>query len=176
MSFLFACNLSKSFTIREFICSFFCMDFSSLATPLFLFIVAYLGIDLLIGLYVARRVKTSTDFILAGRSLSLPVVIATAFATWFGSETIIATAAEMLNHGFLGVITDPFGTALCLILIGLFFAKKLYSLHHLTIGDYYRERYGRFVEIICSLIIALSYFGWVAAQFIALGIIFQTVT
>ena len=76
-----SCNLSKSFTIREFIHSFFRMDFSRLATPLFLFIVAYLAVDLLIGLYVARRVKTSTDFILAGRSLSLPVVIATAFGS-----------------------------------------------------------------------------------------------
>ena len=85
------------------------MDFSSLATPLFLFIVAYLAVDLLIGLYVARRVKTSTDFILAGRSLSLPVVIATAFATWFGSETVLGTSSTFLDEGISGILADPFG-------------------------------------------------------------------
>jgi Na+/proline symporter len=43
----------------------------------------------------------------------------------------------------------------------------------LTISDYYRERYGRSVEIICSLIIMVSYLGWVSAQVTALGLVFN---
>ena len=46
----------------------------------------------------------------------------------------------------------------------------------LTIGDYYRERYGRGVEVVCSLIIILSYLGWVAAQITALGLVFNVLT
>jgi Na+/proline symporter len=43
----------------------------------------------------------------------------------------------------------------------------------LTISDYYRERYGRAVEVICSVIIMISYLGWVSAQVTALGLVFN---
>jgi Na+/proline symporter len=60
-----------------------------------------------------------------------------------------------------------------LILVGLFFAGKLYRMNLLTISDYYRERYGRSVEVICSIIIMVSYLGWVSAQVTALGLVFN---
>ena len=41
------------------------------------------------------------------------------------------------------VVEDPFGAGTCLILVGLFFAGKLYKMTLLTISDYYRERFGR---------------------------------
>ncbi|HPT56263.1 MAG TPA: sodium:solute symporter family protein, partial [Casimicrobium sp.] len=56
---------------------------------------------------------------------------------------------------------------------GLFFAAKLYKLTLLTISDYYRQRFGKAVEILCSIIIMLSYLGWVAAQVTALGLVFN---
>jgi SSS family transporter len=60
-----------------------------------------------------------------------------------------------------------------LIFVGLFFAAKLYKLTLLTISDYYRQRFGKAVEILCSIIIMLSYLGWVAAQVTALGLVFN---
>ena len=71
------------------------------------------------------------------------------------------------------MVEDPFGAGTCLILVGLFFAAKLYQMTLLTISDYYRERYGRAVEVVCSLIIILSYLGWVSAQVTALGLVFN---
>lgn len=71
------------------------------------------------------------------------------------------------------MVEDPFGAGFCLILVGLFFAGKLYRMTLLTISDYYRERYGRLVEVVCSLIIMLSYLGWVSAQVTALGLVFN---
>ncbi len=55
----------------------------------------------------------------------------------------------------------------------LFFAAKLYRMTLLTISDYYRERFGRTIEVVCSLIIILSYLGWVSAQVTALGLVFN---
>jgi len=49
----------------------------------------------------------------------------------------------------------------------------LYRMNLLTISDYYRERYGRSVEIFCSIIIMVSYLGWVSAQVTALGLVFN---
>jgi hypothetical protein len=60
-----------------------------------------------------------------------------------------------------------------LIFVGLFFAAKLYRMTLLTISDYFRERYGRVVEVACSLIIMVSYLGWVSAQVTALGLVFN---
>jgi SSS family transporter len=75
-----------------------------------------------------------------------------------------------------GVIEDPFGAGTCLILVGLFFAGKLYRMNLLTISDYYRERFGRTVEVVASLIIMLSYLGWVSAQVTALGLVFNVLS
>lgn len=98
------------------------------------------------------------------------------FATWFGSETLLGASSEFIDKGFLGVIEDPFGAALCLILIGLFFARKLYRLNLLTFGDFYRLRYNRSVELVASFFLVISYFGWIAAQMVALGIILNLIT
>jgi SSS family transporter len=101
------------------------------------------------------------------------MIVTTTFATWFGSETVLGIPAKFVNSGLNGVVEDPFGAGSCLILVGVFFAAKLYRMNLLTISDYYRERYGRSVEVVCSVIIMVSYLGWVSAQVTALGLVFN---
>src|SRR6476619_5230287 len=127
-------------------------------------VIVYLLVTIGIGLYAAKRVKNTADFAIAGRHLPMYMIVTTTFATWFGAETVMGIPAKFVNGGLNGVIEDPFGAGTCLILVGLFFAGKLYKMTLLTISDYYRERFGRSVEIACSLVIILSYVGWVAAQ------------
>ncbi|MBC7624562.1 MAG: sodium:solute symporter family protein [Aeromicrobium sp.] len=145
-------------------------------TALLAFVVVYLLGTLAIGLYAGTRVKTSADFALAGRSLPLMMIITTTFATWFGAETVMGISAKFVQGGLKNVVEDPFGASLCLIFVGLFFATKLYKMTLLTIGDYYRKRYGKSVEIFCSVAIILSYLGWVAAQITAIGLVFNLVS
>ncbi|MDA8444684.1 sodium:solute symporter family protein [Paracidovorax valerianellae] len=136
-------------------------------------VIVYLLITIAIGLLAARRVKNSADFAIAGRHLPLYMIVTTTFATWFGSETVLGIPAKFIEGGLGNVVEDPFGAGFCLILVGLFFAARLYRMTLLTISDYYRERYGRVVEVVCSLIIMLSYLGWVSAQVTALGLVFN---
>jgi SSS family solute:Na+ symporter len=136
-------------------------------------VFAYLLVTIAIGLWAARRVKNTADFAIAGRNLPLVMIITTTFATWFGSETVLGIPAKFVESGLNGVVEDPFGAGTCLILVGIFFAAKLYKMSLLTISDYFRERYGRVVEVVCSFIIILSYLGWVAAQVTALGLVFN---
>ena len=136
-------------------------------------VLLYLLVTIAIGLWAAKRVKTTADFAIAGRHLPLVMIVTTTFATWFGSETVLGIPAKFVQGGLSGVVEDPFGAGTCLILVGLFFASKLYKMTLLTISDYYRERYGRAVEVVCSLIIILSYLGWVSAQVTALGLVFN---
>jgi solute:Na+ symporter, SSS family len=145
-------------------------------TGLIGFVILYLLVSIGIGLYAATRVRNSKDYALAGRSLPLYITVATVFATWFGSETVLGISATFLQDNLKGVVSDPFGSSLCLIIVGVFFAAAFYRMNLLTIGDYYRERYNRTVEVIASLAIVLSYLGWTSAQVIALGLVFNVLT
>jgi Na+/proline symporter len=140
------------------------------------FVVLYLMVSIGIGLYAATRVHTAKDFAVAGRHLPLPVVTATVFATWFGAEAVFGVSATFVKEGLGGVVADPFGSSMCLIIAGFFFANKLYKLNILTLGDYFRLRYNRTVEVLTTLCIVASYLGWVSAQIKALGLVFNVVT
>lgn len=140
------------------------------------FVLVYLVLSIGIGVYAATKVHNSRDYVTAGRSLPLPMVIAMVFATWFGAETVLGIPATFLDEDMGGLISDPFGASLCLILFGLFFARPLYRMNLLTIGDFYRNKYNRFVEVLVAIAIALSYLGWVAAQVTALGLVFNVLS
>jgi len=136
-------------------------------------VIVYLLVTIAIGLWAAKRVRNTADFAVAGRHLPLVMIVTTTFATWFGSETVLGIPAKFAQGGLGSVVEDPFGAGTCLILVGLFFAARLYKMSLLTISDYYRERYGRVVEVACSIIIMVSYLGWVSAQVTALGLMFH---
>ena len=104
------------------------------------------------------------------------VVIAMVFATWFGAETVLGIPATFLSENLGATISDPFGASLALVLFGLFFARPLYRMKLLTLGDFFRQRYNRQVEVVISLAIALSYLGWVSAQVVALGLVFNVLS
>jgi len=140
------------------------------------FVILYWVVSVAIGLYATKYVKNSRDYAVAGRSLPMAVVTATVFATWFGSEAVLGVSSTFLKEGLGGIVADPFGSSLCLILVGVFFAKPLYRMNLLTIGDYYKKRFGRAVEMLVTLCIVISYLGWVAAQMKALGLVFNVVS
>lgn len=135
----------------------------------------YLGVTVLIGILASRLVKNSVDFILAGRKLPLFLCTSALFAEWFGAETVLGASSEFAQNGLYGVIEEPFGAALCLLLIGVFFARPFYRMKLLTFCDFYRIKFGKKVEIVSALFMVPSYLGWIAAQFVALGIMFKII-
>jgi SSS family solute:Na+ symporter len=143
---------------------------------LFGFVIAYWIISVCIGLWAGRRVHNAKDFAIAGRHLPFYIVTATVFATWFGSETVLGIPATFLQGNMNSIVADPFGASMCLILVGLFFAAPLYRMKLLTLGDFYKYRYGRTVEISTTIAIVISYLGWVGAQITALGLVFNLVS
>jgi SSS family solute:Na+ symporter len=140
------------------------------------FVVLYLLGTLGLGVWAGTRIQNTSDFAVAGRSLPLIMVVTTTFATWFGAETVMGIPARFVQGGLNAIVEDPFGAGTCLILVGLFFAAKLYRQNLLTIGDFFRQRYGKGVEVFCSTAIIFSYLGWVAAQITALGLVFSVLT
>lgn len=142
---------------------------------LLLFIALYLLGTLAVGWWAARRVKTTADFVVAGKNLPMFIAACALFATWFGSETVMGASSEFISHGVLGIIEDPMGAALCLFLSGLLIARPLYKRNLYTFSDFFRLRYNRRTELVSALFMVPSYFSWIAAQLVALAIILQAV-
>jgi Na+/proline symporter len=140
------------------------------------FVVLYLLVTIGIGLIAARRVHGAKDYLVAGRSLPLYMNVATVFATWFGAETVLSVSATFAKDGLHGVPGDPFGASVCLVLAALLFARLFYRLNLLTIGDFYKVRYGKAVEVLTSGAIVLSYLGWTSAQLTALGLVIHVLS
>ena len=145
-------------------------------TTLVLSVLVYLGVTIAIGLYATRFVHNTKDYLVAGRGLPLYMNVATVFATWFGAETVLSVSATFVKDGLTGIPADPFGASFCLVFVALFFARAFYRMDLLTIGDFYKKRYGRGVEVLTSLAVTLSYLGWTSAQLTALGIVFNSLS
>lgn len=143
---------------------------------LLFFIGLYLLVTIAIGWWASRRVKNTQDFVMAGRQLPLFIAGSAMFATWFGSETIMGAPSRFVEGGLLGVMEDPFGAALCLLLIGAFYARRFYKMNILTFVDFFRIRYSRTTELTSAILIIPSYFGWIAAQLVAMAVVLATIT
>jgi SSS family transporter len=139
------------------------------------FILIYLIGTLAIGYWASKKVKNSQDFALAGRNLPLSISVACLFATWFGSEVLMGSPAEYAQKGLLGVIEEPLGGVLALLIIGFFFTRKLYKANLLTFGDLFERKYNFKIAFFSSLLMMGSYFGWVAAQLVALGEVLEVI-
>ncbi len=139
-------------------------------------IFLYLALSIGVGLYAATRVRGAADFALAGGRFGTTVVSATVFATWFGAEAVLGIPATFLKEGLRGLIADPFAAVACLALVGFVFARPFFRMDALTLGDYFRARYNRASEVALTLSIAFSYLGWIAAQFVALGLAFNVLS
>lgn len=132
-------------------------------------ILAYVASQLLIAFWFSRRSRNEEDYLLAGRSLGPWMTTFAVFATWFGAETCIGAAGEAYQRGLSGVISDPFGYALGIVLMGLFFAAALWKRGLVTLADLFRNRYGGGVERLAAIIMIPGSVMWAAAQIRAFG-------
>lgn len=130
----------------------------------------------LIGYLSSRRVNTMDDYLIAGRRLPLYLAVPTVVATWFGAGSSMGVSGTVYKEGFYGVLPDPFGCSLALIIAGFFFAVPLRRLKLTTVSDLLRKVYGREFELGATLVVLPFYVGTLASQMLAMGYIFQIVT
>ena len=136
-------------------------------------LVAYALILLLVGVLARRKINTVEDYVVAGRQLNIGLATVTMVATWFGAESLMTTTDEVAAEGLRGAMLDPFGIAFCLLIAGVFVARPLWCMGLLTVSDFFRVRYGRSAEFISACILVPSYFGWIAAQYLALATLLE---
>ena len=131
--------------------------------------IAYLVAMYGIAWFAAKRVSSAEDFLVAGRRLPLSLAWMTLLATWFGAGTLLAVSDEVRREGLYAAGLDPFGAGVCLLFVALFVAGPMWRMCLLTVPDFFGKVFGRRAEWLASAILVPSYFGWIAAQFIALA-------
>jgi SSS family transporter len=139
-------------------------------------IILFIALQLAIGYLVSRRVRSEDDYLLAGRTLGIPMATFSIFATWFGAESCIGSAGTAYDEGLAGISSDPFGYGLCILIVGLFFAKKFWDMQLVTIADFVRIRYSDRAARLCALLMVPTSFLWTAAQVRAFGTVLSSVT
>jgi SSS family solute:Na+ symporter len=138
-------------------------------TPALLALLGYVVLQLLLGVFVSRRIRTEEDYLVAGRSLGPVMATASIFATWFGAESCVGAAGEVYLHGLAAVSSDPFGYGVCLLLFGALFAAPLWRQKLTTLADLFRNRFSPGVERLVALMLIPGSLLWASAQVRAFG-------
>jgi len=143
-------------------------------TPALLALLAFLGLQLGIGMYLSKRIASEADYLIGGRSLGYTLTTFSLFATWFGAETVIGSSTTMYGEGFSLASPEPFGYGLCLVLMGALLARPLWNRGLTTLADLYRQRFGTGVERLAAVLLIPSSVLWAGAQIRAFGQVLAT--
>ena len=141
----------------------------------------YLVVMLYIGFRTSKIARTIDEFVVAGRRMSLWLTTSSLFATWFCGGTILGGSGTAYSEGIWntesgwGVIPDPYGAGLCLLIAGLFFMHKLRRMNLLTLSDFYLKRYGKITQTVVSILLISTFIFWSAVQVIAAGKILEAI-
>jgi solute:Na+ symporter, SSS family len=129
---------------------------------------------LAVGLAVARKVDgDSTNFLVAGRSLALPLTAAGLMGQAVDSNATLGNTDLSASLGFWAGASLPLGLGLCLLLTGIFFARPMNRMGLLSLPDFYRIKYGRGVELASSILMIFSFCILLAGNLVAGGFLFE---
>ncbi len=137
-------------------------------------IVVYVAIQIGVGLYVARNVKTEEDFFLAGQRMGLLPIGVSIFATWFGAETIMGSAGAIAADGLAGARAEPFGYAICLFAMAFLVAGVFRRRGYANLADFFHDRFDHRSELAAALITIIVSTIWAAAQLLALAALLES--
>ena len=139
-------------------------------------LAAYLGLMIFVGYLVKDRIKTSDDYLVAGRSFGLFFNSGTLSACFIGGGILIGCSGQLFSVGIWddaylsgGAIILIGGFMLCLILAGTFYMPKLWRMKFLSLGDLFYTRFGRRIGMLSSILITINFLIWVAVQILVFG-------
>ena len=122
---------------------------------------------LTVSLARVSSVKTKADFLVAGRSLPVYVLIFTLLSSWIGSGSLLAGAENAYKHGFSALWQAAGGwTGLLLI---YFIAPRARKFAQFTIPDLLEARYNQAARVLGVIAVLFTYTAITSYQFIGGG-------
>jgi len=103
------------------------------------------------GIWKARGVKTSEDFLVAGRNVGLFVLIGTLVMTEFNTATVMAWAGIGYGAGLFSIWVP------CIFLVGFafyaaFVAKKWKRVNAVSTAEMFGQRYSKGMQLFASVL------------------------
>ena len=138
------------------------------------FVLLYLAIQFGIGVAFARLNRSKESFFIGDRKIPTFALSISIFATWFGAETCIGSAAAVFRGGLSASKAEPIGYALCILIAAVFIAPRLWNTNFTTLGDFFRQTYGPKTEALGTLVMIPGGLLWAATQTRAFGQILTT--
>ena len=120
-----------------------------------------------ITVYKFTQVKTQTDFMVAGRKLSWPVLVFTLLSSWIGAGSLLGGSENAYRHGF-AALWQPAGGWLGLLLIAKI-AGRARHFAQFTVPDLLEARYNSTARVLATIAIVISYVVITSYQFIGGG-------
>ena len=136
----------------------------------------YLVIMIAVGIYASRGTHSVTDFLVAGRKLPLWLCSVSVFANWFGSGIMMGATTSAYDRDFLAMVAEPYGSALALLLTGLFFARIYRRTSRLTWVQFFEARYGKFAGVFGSLADTAAGLIWLGGVLFTFGVLAESLT
>jgi solute:Na+ symporter, SSS family len=133
-------------------------------SQLYVVVLAVIALALLsVAIYRTIRVKTKTDYLLAGRSLPALVLVLTLLTSWIGAGSLFAGAENAYRNGF-AALWQPAGGWLGLLLI-YFIAPRARKFAQFTLPDLLEARYNRTARVLGTIAILFAYVGITSYHF-----------
>jgi SSS family solute:Na+ symporter/sodium/proline symporter len=142
--------------------------------PYLITILVYLLVLFAFGLRIAKRLKKKEDFLVAGRSLTAPVLVGTLLATWMGSGDIFSVSDLSYNHGFSSLIGSSGGWLG--IIIVFFIAGRVRRFGQFTVPDILEARYNKWARVLATITTIIAYVTIVSYQFRGGGWVLNIIT
>jgi len=136
-------------------------------------ILLYLFTLIGIGMYKAGKIKTQSDFAVAGRSLTPWVLVGTMLATWMGTGSILGNAGKTYETGMAALIL-PLGSILGIVLLTKI-AGKVRAFEKFTVPEILGDRFGPGARMLSVIALVIAYMVIVSYQFNAGGAVLNTV-
>ncbi|MDP6032767.1 MAG: sodium:solute symporter family protein [Candidatus Marinimicrobia bacterium] len=136
-------------------------------------ILLYLFTLIGIGMYKAGKIKTQSDFAVAGRSLTPWVLVGTMLATWMGTGSILGNAGKTYDTGMAALIL-PLGSILGIVLLTKI-AGKVRAFEKFTVPEILGDRFGPSARMLSVIALVIAYMVIVSYQFNAGGAVLNTV-
>jgi len=137
-------------------------------------ILSYLVFLFVFGLRFTKKLKKKEDFLVAGRTLTAPVLVGTLLATWIGSGDIFSVSDLSYNHGYSSLIGSAGGWLG--IIVAYFIAGRVRRFGQFTVPDILEARYNKWARILGTITTIIAYVTIVSYQFRGGGFVLNIIT
>jgi SSS family solute:Na+ symporter len=139
-------------------------------------LLLYSALQIALGLWISRRVRSSKDFFVAGRGLSAGLIFSTFLAANIGAGSTVGATAEGYQYGFSAWWWNG-AAGLGSLALAFWIAPRMWRAAKthgdLTVGDFLERHYGRGMR---GVVAALIWFGTLhilAAQLLGIAAVLQ---